>query len=377
MSAEQKRRKLRMREGSALQMGRDRDFIRSREGMFFCVTGYLHPPDRYTAYLKYTPASSGKWGDGETAYRRELPYYHVRTVEQTIRYLEQHYPHYVYDCPVRNIRFSMVPHEYVAHYYDPQERMKEILTAPRDPLEEEVQGLAMALVESAAVGLDDLGITGSTLIGLHNPAFSDIDLLVCGRGNAWRVREALLEGRSARIRGLGTEFIEEWSQGIAGRFPLTMGEARYLASRRWNYGFYGQRYFSIHPTRTDAEITERYGDHVYRDAGVARVRATVVGVGDALFMPATYRVADVYVVEGDPEAAEIREIVSFEGLYRDIVNDGEEVEARGKLERVSNKNADQNPEDENAGEYYRLVIGTTMLEGEGYIKPGRLGENSD
>jgi predicted nucleotidyltransferase len=96
-------------------------------------------------------------------------------------------------------------------------------------------------------------------------------------------------------------------------------------------------------------------------------------VGDALFMPATYRVADVHVMEGDPKAAEVREIVSFEGLYRDVVDDGEEIEARGKLESVRSKKADQNPADE----YYRLVIGTTTLEGEGYIKPGRRGEGLD
>jgi len=38
---------------------KDRDFVETAEGFFFCLVGYLHPPDRYTAYLKYTPAESG------------------------------------------------------------------------------------------------------------------------------------------------------------------------------------------------------------------------------------------------------------------------------------------------------------------------------
>jgi len=335
---------------------KDRDFIETKERMFFCVTGYLHPPDRYTAYLKYSPASSGKWRDRETTYRRELPYYHVRNVAETIRYLEQRYPFYVHYCPVRDIRFSMVPRERVARYYDPQERLREILADPRDPLEEEVCGLTMEIAAYAGVRPDDLGVTGSILIGLHDAGFSDIDLLVYGLENTRKVREALSEGGSPQIRRPDAERVTMWCQAVTERFPLTLEEARYFARRRWNYDFYGERYFSIHPTRTDAEITEQYGDHVYRSRGSARIRATVVEAGEALFLPAVYRVRDVRVLDGDPEAAEVREVVSYEGIYCGVGDAGQEIEARGKLETVD-------------GELRRVVIGTTQLEGKGYIKP--------
>ena len=71
---------------------KDRDFLETKEGMLFCVTGYLHPPDKYTAYLKYSPAPVGKWRAGEVSYRRELEYYRVDKVADTIAYLEQNYP---------------------------------------------------------------------------------------------------------------------------------------------------------------------------------------------------------------------------------------------------------------------------------------------
>jgi predicted nucleotidyltransferase len=335
---------------------KDRDFLRTEEGFFFCVTGYLHPPERYTAYLKYSPTSSGKWRDGETAYKRELPYYHIRTVERTIHYLEQHYPQYVYDCAVRGIRFSMVPQEHVTHYYAAQERMSEILSAPQDPLEEEVRDLALEIAACASISPRDLGITGSTLIGLHDPAFSDIDLTVYGLDKARAVREALRQAKSARIRGLDRDTVAKWANGISNRFPLTVEEAQHLARRRWNYGFFGGRYFSLHPTRVDAEITERYGDRTYHAGGGARVRATLVDAAEALFQPSIYRVADVQVLEGDAGAAEVHEIVSYEGLYRDVADDGSQLEARGKLESVSDGS-------------YRLVVGTSALGGQGYIKP--------
>ncbi len=383
---------------------KDRDFLRTREGMFFCVTGYLHPPDRYTAYLKYSPAASGKWHNAETAYQRELPYYHVRSVEDTIQHLEAHYPWYVADCPVRNIRFSMVPREYVARYYDPQERLREILAHPGDSLEEEVCGLATEIAETAGVPVGDLGITGSILIGLHNPTFSDIDLVVYGRQSARRVRRALgagdnesgkeRRGRAAqsaapRIRELGAAFIERWSRGIAERFPLTVSEAQYLARRRWNYGWYGERYFSIHPIRTDDEITEHYGDHIYRGQGAARIRATVVGTSDALFMPAGYLLADVEVLEGLAEAADVRELVSYEGLYRDVADVGQRIEAKGNVERVDADIADIDSASVRAsaadpkgfgkplGSDIRLVVGTSALKGEGYIRPLPAGDSAD
>ncbi len=335
---------------------KDRDFIETKEGMFFCVTGYLHPPDRYTAYLKYSPTPVGKWKGGEVHYRRELEYYHVSQVGDTITYLKRNYPHYVHYCPVRNIEFSMIPHESVRNYYLPEQRLQEILKTPRDAFDEEICAFVSEIAACTGIEEKDFGVTGSILLGIHNAAFSDIDLLVYGLENALKVRAALKAGRSAKIRPVTGKTLEEWCASIAKHFPLAHEEARYLAGRRWNYGFFGDRYFSIHPTRTDDEISESYGDRIYREKGEVRIKAIVSDASGALFMPALYQVEDVEVIEGQVDALPLRKVVSFEGLYRDVVDTGAEIEARGKLESVN-------------GQYYRLVIGTTALKGEGYIKP--------
>jgi hypothetical protein len=250
----------------------------------------------------------------------------------------------------------MVPRDRVARYYVPETRMGEILGSPRDPLEEEVCGLALHIAAGAAVDPAALGVTGSILIGLHNPAFSDIDLTVYGLANARRLRKALRQGSIPSVRRLGDQFMAKWSRGIAERFPLTVEEARYFASRRWNYGTYQGRYFSIHPIRSEDEITGAYGDRICRSRGSGRIQATVVDASEALFMPAIYRVEDVRVLEGEPAVAGVQEIVSYEGLYRDIADAGNLIEARGKLEAVD-------------GESRRLVIGSTALAGQGFIKP--------
>lgn len=340
---------------------KDRDFVETREGMFFCVTGYLHPPDRYTAYLKYSPASAGKWKGGETAYHRELEYYHVDQVANTIAQLERAYPQYVHYCPVRDIRFSMVPHAYVRQYYLPEQRLGEILKAPQDSLEEEVSAFVSEIVAIAGIDASDLGVTGSILLGVHNPNFSDIDLLVYGLENAQKVRTALKEGRSSRVQPVTGETLKEWCTSVAEHFSLDYKEACHLAERRWNYGFFNGRYFSIHATRKDGEIGENYGDRIYRKAGTARIRAVVTDALESLFMPAVYRVEVIEVIEGEAEGqrvARLQEVVSYEGLYRDIVDTGQEIEASGKLERID-------------GQDYRLVVGTTGHRGGGTIRPAR------
>ena len=334
---------------------KDRDYIRTREGMFFCVAGYLHPPDRYTAYLKYSPAPAGKWQDAKTAYRRELPYYHVQNVETTLEHLKANYPHYVHYCPVRDIVFSMVPHQYVAHYYRPQERLQEILSSPQDPLEEEVVALVDYLQSVTGLPSQVLGLTGSILTGFHNPAFSDIDLLVFGRENTFHLREQMRQGQLPQFRLPGPERVEPWCQRVAQRFGLSQEDAAYLARRRWNYGFFGQRYVSIHATRTDDEITEVYGERIFRGQGAAEIEATVTNSSGSLFLPAVYRVNDVKVLSGDPAGCQVDEIVSYEGLYCDAADAGQSIRAHGKLETVN-------------GELRRLVVGTTGVPGGGSIR---------
>ena len=333
----------------------DREFFQTIDGMFFCVTGYLHPPDRYTAYLKYSPDPKGKWKQGKIAYRRELPYYHVRNVSKTLDFLEAQYPDYVTYCPVRGIRFSLIPKHCVDRYFNPRQCLTRILADPRDPLEKEVRGLVGEIAGCSGVRPDDFGITGSILIGLHNQNWSDIDLLVYGRKSSGAVRRVLAAGDSDRIRKADAEQRKQWCQRVSERFHLAFEEAWGFSARRWNYGFFQNRYFSIHPVRTDAEITEGYGDHRYRSIGISRIRAVVHNADDSMFLPATYGVRQAQVLEGSPEGAQVREIVSYEGLFCDVVDAGQEIEAAGKIETVD-------------GRPRRMVIGAAGKNGVEFIK---------
>ena len=134
-------------------------------------------------------------------------------------------------------------------------------------------------------------------------------------------------------------------------FNFSKDQARKLAARKWNYGFYENTYFSVHPTRTDAEIKESYGDVLYEGMGAATIRAEICDSSESMFLPACYKIDLHEVNEG--KNVPIDEIVSYEGIYCDAFLEGEKIEARGRLERVDGT--------------YRLVLGTLEV-GEQYIR---------
>jgi len=335
---------------------KDRDFLETEEGLLFCVVGYLHPPDGYTAYLKYSPADEGRWRRSGQAYHRNLSFYHAHQVGETLDFLQARYPAYVRYCSVRNMLFSLVPRERVRTYYCPEERLAEIIHAPTDPLEEEVAHLAEAIHDVTGIDCEYLGVTGSILLRIHDPSFSDIDLIVYGQENVNRLRAAVRDGVIPDLHPLDEAFVEQWCREIVLQHHLTEQDTRWLVARRWNYARYGpkQRYVSFLPTRCDAEIHETYGEYTYRDVGVARLRGVVADAQESIFLPAIYRLQHARILVG-PEVP-VSEICSYESLFCQAADAGHTVEAQGKLEEID------------GGSRYRLVIGSSHRTGIEYLR---------
>ena len=127
-----------------------------------------------------------------------------------------------------------------------------------------------------------------------------------------------------------------------------------IAERRWNYGLYRGTYFSVHPVRTDSEIHERYGDRLFRRCGSASGTARIKNAEEAVYLPAIYHLENVQV---ESEAAtKVEQIASYEGMFSGIYEEGESIEFRGSLEKVSDNRS-----------FHRVVVGGAGSRG-GYIK---------
>lgn len=348
---------------------RDRDFIESIEGLLFCVIGNEHPKNRVLSYLKYIPYVESsirvKWSKDGIVYGRILPFYSAIGVKNTINFLRQMYPYYIVFDEYRSIELTEVPINRIKKHYKPEERVKDIIENPLDVLETIAKELITKISEVSEVSLEFFGITGSILLKIHNPSISDIDIVVYGKENAYRVREALLklyEDGSSGFSLPSGEILESWAKDIIKIHPLSIDEAKLLYSKyKWNRALYKNRQFSLHPVKLEHEVNETWELKRYKSLGIVTIRARVIDSEDSIFMPAIYRVDSVKVIEGIDIANKVSIITSYEGLYIDLAKPGEEIIVRGKLEKVEDLRLNEI--------FYQVTIGTYEALGIDFIKP--------
>jgi predicted nucleotidyltransferase len=343
---------------------RDRDYLETDEGFFFTVVGNVHPEKRVKAYLKNIPSKSGKWGSGERRYGRALKYYTMNCLAETMNFLVKSHPHYIQRMEVDGITFSSVPLNRILKHHRPEEALADMSRRKKlDALQNKAVELARLLSEDSDVQQSFFGITGSILIGIHNQDFSDLDLIVYGRRSSLAVKKTLrdlMEDPEIPLSRLTGEDLKEWCRKKRELYSLTLEEAFKLYERKWNRGRFKGTLFSVHPVRVEEEVAEKYGDRTFTPIGIVEAEAKVVDSSSALFMPALYEVKEVQINSG-PDVEGIEEVVTYEGLYSDLVYDDEHLICQGKLERVEDKRAHRT--------YYRILIGSSEAAGGDYIKP--------
>jgi len=332
---------------SSKWLPRDGDVILSREGFIFYVFGYEHPPGRALAFLKYIPEAFSelfpldfldvRWRLGDIVLLRPKNLYTPRNYRSIIGVFREHFPHYVYDCPINGKTVICVPFSHISRVFPPDACLQSLLrSGSLDRLQSLAVGLVRLLSEASGVALDDFGVHGSIALGMHRRG-SDIDLVVYGAENFRRVEKAV------------SRLVDEGVLAYAPKLPID-------AVRR-HRGLYRGVPFVYNAVRKPEEIRTRYGDSTYRALHPMRVRCRVAGDGEAMFRPAVYQVDSVETLNG-AASEEPREVVSMIGLFRNVARIGDWIEASGMLERVSPRTGRP---------YYRLVVGSGRP-GE-YIRP--------
>jgi predicted nucleotidyltransferase len=341
----------------------DRDFLTTRENFLFCVIGGIHPEHRVISYLKYCPQTDGQWGQ-TTRYYRTMKNYTVPSLQETLYFIQTYYPQYLYDSSTLNTQISAVPKDCISQHHKPEVKLIDLFNhKPRDSLQFSVIKLVSAISQGTGIPAEHFGVTGSILTDIHQPSFSDIDLTIYGVKNGWKIRQFLKdtfhECSKLFTRHTPQErkrVLQRWSQ----RYLLTMEEAEQIYVRRWNYGFYHNTAFSIHPIQTRDEIEYHYSDRQFHPIQMIEGQAKIVDTENSLFLPAIYEISDFNSYDNQ-NTITIRQLVSYNGLYNGIFEEGETIQIRGKLEKVEDKQRQQ--------EYYRILVGSLLAQGQDYIKP--------
>ena len=341
---------------------RDRDFIQTKEGFYFCVVGAVHPKERIISYIKYVPSDSGPWGSKKQQFSRILKNYTISNLLETFQFLEKNHPYYLFKSTVDNITLTAVPVERIKQHFMPEKKLAKLRNNVNlDPLQKKLLRFTKYLHNISGIKETDLGITGSLLLGIHQPTFSDLDVIVYGVENSWKLKKALIknQGPDSPIKRLQGKALEEWCTKKSQQYPMTKKDANTLYDRKWNLGFFKDTYVSIHPVKTESEINEEYGSKTYQPIGQVTLEAEVKDSIDSLFLPATYKIKNLTLIENDL-SVDISEIVSYEGLYSSLAENGERIRVKGKLEKVTQKQTNRS--------YYRVVVGSPEGKGTEYIK---------
>lgn len=304
--------------------------VETEQGGIFTVKGIVHPPDRIVAYLRYVPDPAG---DRERDGRRYRRVYRFEEQEDILR---ERWPAYLIDDPMSGVVLHTVPRGDVRLVYDPCFRLQGLLQrGPDHPLEETAIALATLLARASGVPLRALGLTGSLLVDLHN-ASSDVDIVVYGTEECGAVHTsliALLDDRTSPVRRPEGEELAAIHAAHNAHTPLSLSDFARLQAGKVNEGRFEGRSYFIRFVKRSYEVPERYGDPRYELLGPAWIRARVEDDADAMFTPCRYVVRDVTILQG-PTTADVREIVSFLGLFADQAKAGDWVLARGRLERI-------------------------------------------
>lgn len=335
----------------------------TKDNFFFCIVGYDHPSDRIISYLKYAPDTVGKWKMDEQPLKRMIPFYSAISVQKSLKFLEN-YPDYIFNDKFNNVKISAVPLTYVKKYYEADKKIEEIANLKkRDALQEKVIALVDYFKDKSGVNRDKFGVTGSILINIHNPKFSDIDLTIYGVNNAKKIKKTLIMeyDESKRIKQFKSNHeIENWIKRKTEQFNFNKKIAKIILSRQWSFGYFDDTRFSIHPIKEIKNINNNYGNEQCKYLGLAKIRAMIKDSNNSMFLPSKYVIEDVEIIKGK-KSENLNQIISYEGIYSNIVENGEKIESYGKLEEVFDLKT--------KSKYQRLLIGSYEAKGNDYMIP--------
>lgn len=317
---------------------RPRDFVLTKDGLWFAVTEYQHPRGFVIAFLRYAPSGGG--------------FLKITSVEQSYRLLEKKYPKYILDERFFGVRMQAVPLGDIKNIETPRGCLRKAFKKPDDSFKRDACYIVRLLSANSKVSLNYFGLTGSVTTGAHKKE-SDIDLVVYGLKNFVKVRSSIeLLIKQGKFKKLSDKIIQKayGSKGYLNIFSFE--EFKHNLLRKNNSFLYKKRKIDLMCVRLEVEVKDSATRRYTKLKNNFTVHPKVIDDRLSFDFPAVYKIASKAVPK-------LREVVSYRNAYLGQAFRGETIEARGKLEEVKEKG--KKP-------YLRLVVGT-IRENQEYIKP--------
>ncbi|MBW2990871.1 hypothetical protein KY348_04145 [Candidatus Woesearchaeota archaeon] len=274
-------------------------------------------------------------------------------VEENLKRFKKKFPDFLYECKNHKNWFLVVPEDKIAKFYDTQAGLKEFMKVPEKDMDnylKATKGMIDLILESG-VGIDDIGISHSTLLGNYTPGKSDIDIIVFGKDNGWKAIKFLESAKTSEHPKLKWKTKKDWAKYYKDRIvSKTFNEEEYVFNmvRKKDDGFFNGHVFSIFVVEKPDELWYSWDD-VHEPLATVTVRGIVTDDYNSIVRPGYYELKDTNILKGYKDKdIPVKRIVTWSRPFVLQAEKGNKVEACGLLEKVKTKQGE---------EYYQVVIG--------------------
>jgi predicted nucleotidyltransferase len=323
---------------------RDRDGITTKEGLIFRVFGYSHPPESFVCDVEYASSEIFKSNNPKAPRGSGRNAFYKFYEDEGWKFIQRRFLQYMTFHEMLGKKMVGVNRNDIFEVRKPDVVLRKLVGATgNDDLLAAMRNLLNIVLESSDLHLEDFGVFGSLLHGFHHPKYSDIDLIIYGERNLVKLRETLGELYESGFSRLTNEF--ETDQTIRGkdwRFKnLSPDEYLWHQRRKLIYALFEDSKTGrtvkteFEPVKDWKEIDNEYDSKTrIVPRGWTRMLAKVTEDNDAPFVPSTYNIEPLEILEGQREASEAKRVFSYVEEFRMQAKKGETVDVRGNLEEV-------------------------------------------
>ena len=334
--------------------------ITTTEGLHCQVYSNQHPEGSLIVKPKYIPTNKissnalpFRFISGKKMNRLNL-WIDKENLKEYIELFSKSYPHYILNNPMydQSPIFFAVPQDKIERTYYPREGLSELMSMPHKDLDPHLQvvvNLINFLLQSN-LELNDIGITYSTLMGHYSPNMSDINIVVYGKNNFWKLMEFLGENKHPDLRW---KDYREWEDFYKKRNRhILHNKENYIKNmhRKKSEGYFKDTLFVIFAVENEDEAWFKWGEEKYKKLGSAKIKAAIINNKNSVVRPGCYEISNSEFIDGNDSCKNIpiSKVVFYSRDYCMIAYPDEKIEASGVVEQVT----------PNSGETYnRLVLG--------------------
>ncbi len=304
-----------------------KDFIETTQGLLFAVVMAGVEAGKVRCFLRYIQIDQ-----------------HWQKVNTDIanQYLQTNFPQYLFYSNQLDAELHGVELSQIVSHYSPQKSLQSLLQQlPSDQVIADLQQLCGLFAEQA-IDLQQIGITGSCLVGLQNH-HSDIDLVCYDRTEFHRLRnvvQSLIASNDCQDLA-DADWLEAYQRRNC---DLSLDDYIWHEQRKYNKALINQRKFDLSLLVPSQSVNQQF-----QKLGMIELQAKVIDDQFSFDYPAEFLIDD----------PEIERVVCFTATYNGQAFNGEQVAISGQLEQdqFGVKRVVVGSNREALGEYIKVIYG--------------------